>query len=136
MCHTEQVVMMALGRVSMEHQSVYQVNILIIKTLSSACFKLFNVLCVLLKSIFRTPSSTILRDARACTLVQSNVMVGGHPPDRNQFRFHRAAFYSQLKSKVGNILVKTTDLQAYVSTLRYPLPPLHLACARLRHPPL
>ena len=40
------------------------------------------------------------------------------------FRFHRAAFYSQLKSKVVNILVKTTTLRINLHKLLvfYPLP--------------
>ena len=82
--------------------------------------------------------------------------------DQDQFRFLRSVFYSQLKSKVGNILAKATALRirplhrwrAYSFTrtrsplpltnlslpisfplLRYPLPPLHLVCARLSPPP-
>jgi hypothetical protein len=31
--------------------------------------------------------------------------------NQDQFHFHRAAFHSQLKSKVGNILAKTTALR-------------------------
>ncbi len=81
--------------------------------------------------------------------------------DQDQFRFLRSVFYSQLKSKVGNILAKATALRirplhrwrAYSFTrtrsplpltnlslpisfplLRYPLPPLHLVCARLPPP--
>ena len=30
---------------------------------------------------------------------------------KNQFRFRRAAFYSRLKSKFGNIIVKATSLR-------------------------
>jgi hypothetical protein len=75
--------------------------------------------------------------------------------NKDQFRFRRAAFHSQLKSKVGNILAKTTALcinlnidDAPISSrtplpltnlspplhfplFRHPLPPLHLECARL-----
>jgi hypothetical protein len=71
---------------------------------------------------------------------------------QDQFRFRRAAFHSQLKSKVGNILAKTTALRidlniddAPISSrtplpltnlspplhfplFRHPLPPLHLEC--------
>ena len=31
--------------------------------------------------------------------------------NQDSFRFHRAAFYSQLESKVGNILAKATALR-------------------------
>ena len=91
-------------------------------------------------------------------LAASGVEIAQH--HRDLIRLRRAAFYSQLKSKVGNIRTKAT---AYVSTstsmallwlhtqshlpitnfsslihfpfLRYPLPPLHLVCARLSPPP-
>jgi hypothetical protein len=39
----------------------------------------------------------------------SGVQLG--QPDRDQFRYRRAAFSSQLKSKVGNILAKTAALR-------------------------
>ena len=80
--------------------------------------------------------------------------------NQDQFRFRRAAFYSQLKSKVGNILAKATALRINLNIdgapiashthsplpltnfsslihfpfLRYPISPLHLVCARLSPP--
>ena len=36
--------------------------------------------------------------------------------NQDQFRFRRAAFYSQLKSKVGNILAKATALPINLNT--------------------
>ena len=45
-------------------------------------------------------------DYRFCTA--SGVEHTQH--NQHQFRFRRAAFYSQIKSKVGNILTKTTTL--------------------------
>ena len=39
----------------------------------------------------------------------SGVQLAQH--DRDQFHFHRAAFSSHLKSRVGNILVKTATLR-------------------------
>ena len=62
-------------------------------------------------------------------------------PDQGQFRFRRAAFYSQLKSKVGNLLAKATALRINLNIDGAPIasrahtPPLHLVCARLHHPP-
>jgi hypothetical protein len=82
--------------------------------------------------------------------------------NQDQFRYRRAAFYSQLKSKVGNVLAKATAQRINLNIdgasiasrahahpshsqtlsppihfplLRYPLPPLHLVCARLSPPP-
>ena len=78
--------------------------------------------------------------------------------DQDQFCFRRTAFYSQLKSKVGNIVKhphqdKSTVLcinldiddapivfenlssPIHFSLLRYTLPPIHLVCVRLHHSP-
>ena len=93
-----------------------------------------------------------------CRLIEKPTVFATH---QDQFRFHRAAVYCQLKSNVGNILVKVTVLHINLNIddaplgsransplpltnlsppihfplLRYPLPPLHLVCVMLLHPP-